>query len=383
MSTGAVGTIPASRLRMQVGAHGAWWCDADLTEEETLSGRVTIQLADITAQGTIVSGGAIHGTASYRIVGGAGGWAKALPRKGYSDDAGIRVSKLISDAAAECGESVSSLPTDRLGPHFSRVAGMGSRLLNLLAPESWYVGLDGVTTFGARPVTEYKGDGARTRVDKGARVIEIATEEIAALVPGVTVDGSGPASDVEYLLDENRLTVRVYSSGTVVSRRLRALKRIIELLYPDIKYRGSYEFRVVRQTGERLDLQPVRVATGLSDLANVPIRPGVSGFRSNVTLGELVVVTFLDADGSRPVVVGHDSADAPGWLPSLTEIGKTTDFLATKAALDAVQSKLDALVTKYNSHVHPTGVGPSGTTTPSADPAGAQPHTDILKASHT
>jgi hypothetical protein len=189
----------------------------------------------------------------------------------------------------------------------------------LLAPKAWYVDFDGVTQFGARATVAYAGDGARTRIDPAGEIVEVATEEIGALEPGVTIDGSAPATDVEYIVDPKRLTVRVYA-GARKNRRLDALSRTIEALFPDMRYRGVFEFRVVTQTGDRFNLQPARVASGFSDLPGVPTR-GPAGVRATVLPGELVLVAFADADPSRPNIIAHDAPDAPGWMPLSLELG--------------------------------------------------------------
>src|SRR5690606_20845405 len=154
-------------------------------------------------------------------------------------------------------------PATRIGPHFARVAATASAVLHTVAPRAWRVDFDGVTRHGKRAASTYTGAGARTRVAPAADVIEIATESISALVPGVSVDGSDPATDVEYVIDSKRLVARVYA-GRPASRRLDAFARILAALDPRHRYRGTFEFRVVTQTGERLNLQPVRSATGLS-----------------------------------------------------------------------------------------------------------------------
>lgn len=322
MSLASLNSVAVTRLLAQVPDWGCWWADVNLAEAETLSGRVTLTLADKTLVGTIVSGGAANGTAAYRIIGGAGGWGRELAAKPYLNDAGLKMSNVIGDAAAAVGETVESAPATRMGSHYARTVGPASRVLHLLTPRAWRVDFDGVTRFGARTYTTYTGDAARSRVDPQGAIVELATEEIGALVPGVVVDGARPATDVEYSLDSKRLTVRVYSSPRT-SRRLEALRRIFEALFPDLKYRGVFEFRVVTQTGERLNLQPVRAATGLPDLEQVPVRPGMAGQRATVTLGERVLVAFADADPSRPQVVSHEEPGGPGWMPILLELGET------------------------------------------------------------
>jgi hypothetical protein len=312
-----------TRARVHVPAWGVWWADVDTTTELALEkGAVaTLVLADVTLTGVVVDGGVYEGRAAYRIMGGRGGWARTVRERGYVDDAGVKLSKVLGDLATEVGETLSGVSaTTRLGPHYARRADVASRVLNWLAPSAWYVDFAGVTHMGARAATTYTGDAPRVRVGKADRVVELAPEVLAPFVPGVQVDGSLPATDIEFSVEGSKLAVRVYA-GSRSTRRLDALKRLIGSLYPQLQYQGVYEFRVVTQSGERLDLQPVRVASGLPQLSNVPVRPGVAGFRSNVRLGELVLVVFVDCDPSRPVVIAHDAPDAVGWMPLLTEFG--------------------------------------------------------------
>ena len=336
MSLATLNGAAIARATVQVPAWGLWFADVDLTDEIELAGRVTLVIGDVTASGTIVSGGAIHGKAAYRVVGGAGGWGKTVPRAGYSNDAGVRILNVLADAALACGETLAGALTTALGPHFARAEGPAYRTLNALAPQAWYLGFDGVTRFGARPVTAYAGAGARTRVSPAPGVVEIATEEIAALIPGVTIDESLPASDVEYSLTAKRLTVKVYT-GRKRSRRLQAFALLLDALDPSRIYRAAYEFRVIAQTGERLHLQPARVAIGMPELTNVPVRPGMAGLKAQVAPGSLVVVQFLDGDPSRPCVTNHDAPDAPGWMPIELDLGGP-GALGVARLTDAVQA---------------------------------------------
>lgn len=316
---------PCSRVRAQVPAWGLWWADVDTTEPVELArgDAATLTIADVTAVGVVASGGVHAGRGAYRVIAGLGGWSLDVSRRAYANDLGVRVDGVIRDAARDVGEAVEGVPDTRVGPHYTRFAGLASRVLHELAPQSWRVDFDGVTRFGSRASTTYTGDAPRVHVDRRVGVVDLATEAIGDLVPGVVVDGMAPASDVEYVVTDSRLTVRVYASASSVTRRLLAFSRILEALDPLRRYRGTYEFRVVTQSGERLNLQPVRAATGLPDLANVPVRPGMAGLRADVTPGSLVLVTFADADPSRPCVVAHDAPDAPGWMPLVLELGAT------------------------------------------------------------
>lgn len=328
-----------SRARVQVPAWGIWWADVEIPEEVTLTGQVPLTLADLTLAGTVMSGGPFEGKSAYRLVGGVGGWGKLVAAKSYANDLGVSITTIINDIQSATGETVEGVvPNSRVGPHFTRVNGPASRVLHDVAPESWYVDFAGVTQLGARATTTYEGSKPRTRVDPAAQVIDIATDELATLVPGVTIDGSSPATDVEYNLTSNRLTASVYASASrSVSRRVSALSKIIEGLDPARKYRGTFEYRVSSQSGERLNLQVVRTATKLPDLTNVPVRPGMAGLRADVTPGSLVLVTFVDADPSRPAVVSHDDPGNPGWMPAILELGKPAALGIVRLG-DAVQA---------------------------------------------
>lgn len=348
---------PCTRATAQIPAWGCWWADFDLVGEVTLSGRVSCAFAGATLSGTIVSGGPSRGRSAYRVVGGAGGWGQTLPAKPYHDDAGVKLRTVLGDAASAAGETLTGVDQQlRLGPHFARGAALASHLLHALAPRNWYVDLDGTTRIGQRAASAYSGSGTRTRIDPAGLVVEIATEDVSALVPGVTVDGSQPATDVEWSLDEKRLTARVYS-GPRPSRRLDAFRRIFDALDPWRKYRALAEYRIVSQDAERLNLQIVRVGTGLPDLPRVPVRPGVAGARTDPKLGGLVLVAFADGDPSRPNVVAFDAPDAPGWLPTLIELGESSDFVSLAGK---VGDEIQRIRTWADAHTHPTGVGPSG-----------------------
>jgi hypothetical protein len=207
-----------------------------------------------------------------------------------------------------------------MGPHFARANDAASSVLNELVPQAWRVDFDGVTRFGKRPTTTYTGDAARTRRDLAPGIFELTTESVAGLVPGVTIDGSEPATDVEYLLEADKLVVKVWA-GSSGSRFQGAFGDLLAAHLADLRYRGAYEFRIVSQSGERLNLQPVRSATGMPVLSRVPVRGGMAGIKAQHLAGSLCIVQFLDADPSRPAVTGFDAPDAPGWMPLELDLG--------------------------------------------------------------
>jgi len=319
-ATATLDGYAVARLRLQFPAWGLWWADVDLVDGVELEGGVVLDVAGTTCAGAIVSGGAVDGSARYRVVGGAGGWGRDVAAKAYRNTVGVKRSTVLGDLASAVGETVEGAPTSRVGQHYARPAAPATQTLEALAPRGWYVGLDGVTRFGARASTTYTGNATRTREDKRLGVVELAVGGLVVL-PGAAVDDFGAASDVEYVLADKRLTARVYA-GASGSRRLAAWARLLEAIDPRRRYRATYDFRVITSANDRLTLQPVRSSSGLPILDGVSIR-GPWGVKATATPGAVVAVTFADADPSRPFVVAGPAWDDPGWLPATTELGPT------------------------------------------------------------
>lgn len=321
MSLATFADHAVSKARVSWPTWGLWWADVDSSDPVEASGRVTLNVATTAFSGTVVAGGAFDGRAAYRVVAGAGGVNKPLPKKSYVNDAGITLASVLSDAAREAGETIANVPSTRLGPHYARQEGETfGDLLQRHCAKNWYADIDGTIRIGKRAVTTYDGSAPRVRVDLRGAVVDLAVDSLDGLAPGVQIDGSKPATDLQVDLTPERMTVRVYA-GARTTRRLDAITRLIRAAFPSLAYLGTWEYRVVTQSAERLNLQPARVASGMPDLRAVPVRPGVSGVKCKVLPGELVLVCFADGDPSRPQVFAHDHADAPGWMPLEFQIG--------------------------------------------------------------
>jgi len=322
MSLATLNGHRCTRARAQIPAWGVWYAEATIDAEVALAGAVTLQLGDLALAGTVISGGAGDGEASYRIVGGAGGWGSNVAARGYANDAGVRLATVLADLAQAAGETLDlgSVAATTIGPAWTRAAAPAGRTLEQLAPESWYVGVDGITRMGRRSSSRYSGTAVRIDQDLVRGTIDLATEAIAALLPGAIVDGV-EAVDVRHELSARGLRTTIWGAGVAsTSRRLAAMRKLVLQVLPDYRYRGVYEYRVVTQSGERLNVQPIRVSLGMPDLLVVRVRPGVPGCRADVALGSSVLVAFVDADPSRPVVVGFEDPDGAGFVPTRLDL---------------------------------------------------------------
>jgi hypothetical protein len=323
MSTGTLAGHALTNARLHVPAWGVPWAELVLDEEVELSGGADLVIADLQLTGTVMSGGpGPTGRSRFRWVCGTGGWGKTLPAKSYANDAGVKASSVLFDAARESGEEIedATMPATRLGPAWAREAAPAARVLEQVVPEGWYVERDGVTRIGKRASVPLVEGALVLSTDKAFGTVTLQSETIAAILPGVTVSGL-EAVDVLHTLEPSSLRTTLWAAGiSQTTRRLSALRRLFKQLDPRARFRGTYEYRVVTQEGERVNLQPIRVSVGMPSLSRVFVRPGVAGARADLTLGSRVLVTFVDGDPSRPIVVGFEEADGESFLPGTLSI---------------------------------------------------------------
>ncbi len=337
----------ATSARTNVPGWGCWYADATVDAEVEISGAVTLQIADLSLKGTIIAGGPAKGRSDFRIVAGAGKWGNMIPRKPYANDAGVKRSRVIADAAAECGETFDAGDdTVKVGPAFVRKEGPACRVLEQLAPGAWYIDNDGVTRLGKRPAGKPGAGVTHGPVDRARGTVTLASESITSIMPGLVVDGLEVVDVLHEINAKTGLRSTVWGRrGTGLSRMLEAWRNIARQEDPDRAFRGVTEYRVVSLEGERLNLQPVRVSTGMPDLLRVSVRPGVAGVRSDAALGARVLVGFVDSDPARPAVLAFEDADGEGFLPVHLDLaGGTEHLMTTEAAVLLIYNTLALLM---------------------------------------
>jgi hypothetical protein len=157
--------------------------------------RTTLVLSDLSLAVTPRHGGPYAGRAPYGVFGGADGWGTAsVAAKGYRNDGGVWLRKVIGELAAAAGETLDAASlsaADRpLGAAWMRGAGGAGELLRETVGRAWWVGADGATRLGARPVApvapsvrfvveDYRAAGKWARLSS-------PTDAVAAFLPGAT-----------------------------------------------------------------------------------------------------------------------------------------------------------------------------------------------------
>ena len=288
--------------------YGSWTADVVMPTDAPIASPARMLVGDVTMVGTVVRQAAFAGDTSARIVGGANGWSKSLPSKGYSHLVGVKMSSVLADLASESGESI-TVDVDRtLGNHYGRDAGKASLVLDALTVGAWWIDPSGVTQTKARdssaivtPFNAISRSGSRSE-------IEIATETILPWQPGrtfscVTIPDAQTISSVTIeATNEGKLRLHVLTD-TKKSDLLRdALRALVRSELASIMYSGVWEYTISSATSTTVDASPVD--SRMPTLASVPMMPGLIGEIVTPTPGKKCRIVFVNNDASRPECIG-------------------------------------------------------------------------------
>jgi len=200
--------------------YGLWAGDVSLAGDQAMPDRVTLTLGNLTMKGAVYRQATFAGTRYVRLVGGMGGWHKTLPRKTYVQLGGLQLSTVLRDAAAEVAEQL-NIPSgvDRvIGQRWVREELPGARILRQVYGMNWHVDVAGVTQLAPWPAKTITSPFQVTKQDGGRGIIEVATEDYASWMPGVsftstTLTGTYKAGSVSLKFEASgtaRLEVMTY-----------------------------------------------------------------------------------------------------------------------------------------------------------------------------
>lgn len=368
---------PAIRVRLHVPPLGPWWADVELESAPDVSGRVTLALGALELSGTIdASHDGTHAEArSLRIVAGAGGWGTLLPAKAYHNDAQIRALTVAADAAREAGEELAigfSPAAERIGIDYVRQAGPAARVLeDVIGGAAWWVDYDGVTQVGERSTSDASPDDYEVLEHEPAEhIITLAVDDLTTIGIGSVLserlDAPQTVREIEIEYGAESFRVKAWTGGEDggYGRLDRALRSVVAR-YTDGRLFGSWRYRVVQMSSDRVDLQAVRRGAGLPDVLPVSMWPGIAGAHAALTPGAEVLVEFIEGDRTMPIITHFAGKDGVGWSPvTLTFDATTLIKLGQNAAqfvalANLVNDRLSTIATKFDAHTH----AETGTTT--------------------
>jgi len=308
---------------------GTWVADLLVALDTTLASQVTLTLGDATFVGNIVRQGPYGGALNARVVGGFGGWAATIPAQSYGSSGGVMTSMVLNDAAALVGEKVVLYSDSNLGSFFVRELAPAQRVLSQLAGELWWMGLDGLTNVGV------PRDGSLITspfevIDRNTAkgVIRISTEKVTDWQPGRTFNAPGfslvetiasvthqvgteGVHRVDLLTTDAGAATVLATDPTAKDRTMRGFRELVRSQFPFMTYSTFWSYTVVNPTATTIDAVTSDARVPLPELTSVPLLPSVLGENATFASGAACIVTFVNGDPSRPVVVGGDYSNPP------------------------------------------------------------------------
>ncbi len=346
---------PVIQLNLHLVTKGAWSAELQVASDAapTVGDAATLTVLDLTLAGRVSRTGTFADRVSLRLTGGAVEWTGAVTAKHYKD---VTVDLLLKDLGLTLDQSNQTkieFWTRQVGTVGQAVEEIAQRL-----GFNWRINPDGTLLMRAESPTPVDGASAVQQDRDTARgIVTLALNEEAPFLPGTKL-GDDVLGDVLYEVDSSApLRCRYYTEARGVLRG--AMERLVRWVMRDSIYLGQYTAKVERQASDgSLDLTPDDVRLRATGLQSVPIRHGLPGCEVDVPVGELVLLAFDAGDPRKPyAALWHE-----GQITAVRIGGKRAVAMAdlTKARIDALQQAVDT-------HIHPTGVGPSG---PNSAPIG-------------
>ncbi len=287
---------------------GAWVADVVLSDARQIDAKASLVIGDLTLTGTIIRQASFAASRSARIVGGAAGWRKTLPSRGYSHQAGVQLSTVAGDAASECGETIAIANGVSLGTHYARDEAKAERVLELELAGKWWIDPQGVTQTKPRDTSLIVTPFTVVAWSGGKGQFEIASESIAPWQPGrtftaPTVEGVQTISSVTYDVDnDGKLRLHVLSTSGDVERLRSSIRDLIRQETSLLLYSMVWEYTIAKGDARTVDVSPSD--SRMPPLTNVPMMPGLMGEVVTPTAGSMCRIRFVNGDPTRPECVG-------------------------------------------------------------------------------
>jgi hypothetical protein len=379
MALGRANDLDIVEAHIAMPRTGAWVADLAVAAEDASKFEdrvsVTIKFADgLELAGAVAPGRASEfvGSVGVRVVAGAGGLGKPATAKGYANSKlGDIVNGLLRDAGETLDATADTALLAQIVPAWlvikQSVGAALSVVLGKVVPDaSWRVLPNGKIWIGSESWPDLSSDYdyavlMRRPADRSAE-LGVATPLIA---PGVNIPDLGRVSHVEHWVSPDAVRSVVTCETEQSKDRMKgALLALARAAVPGIDYLGKYTAKVVKQSGQKFDVQPDD--DRLTGLTDVRLRNGIPGLSVQVTPGSYVLVGWENGDPRKPYVSLWDGGE------SVTEI----TIAATMVNVGGTGGK--ALVTKddFDGHVHTgpstvcaNGAAWTGSTAPPTTPA--------------
>jgi len=315
-------------LTLNVANVGPWVAELDFEVAPDVSGKVTINIGALALIGTVVptQAGTHLEQRRVRVVAGAGGWGRSLPRKNYHNDAKIKARLVADDAAREVGETIGEFEpeVERVGSDYVRSVGTASRVLeHVIGERAWWVDYAGRTHVGVRPAVPLSvKTGDVLTYDPRNRALTFALDDVSQVQIGSVLsqpplESAQTIREYDIRIDASSSRIVAWCGGGATERgRLAGLLHAIARRATDGMLFGKYRYRVVAMRDDgRVDLQAIRKGAGLPDVQPLSMWPGVAGVHAELAAGAEVLVEFIEGDPGQPIVTHFVGQGGAGFAP--------------------------------------------------------------------
>lgn len=306
---------------IEIPFYGAWTADVVLSSADNIPSQCTLTLADMTLQGFAYRTAAFSGSRSARLVGGHGGWMKAVGAQSYYNPGGVLLSLVLGDLANAVGEKVQIAGDSAIGNYFVREActppdKAAIRILKQLAGANWWIDPKGVTQVGATRggsaittnflIEEYSGSRGR---------FVVATENPADWMPGrvfsnAVVTSPQTISAVRHTFDAEGVLRTEALTESPTDRLVGPLQQLVREMLPSTTFANLYEYTVQGTDGVTVDCQPTAFVPVPQHMIKIPMRGGIPGCTGKPAQGARVYVAFANGDPTKPLIVAYDGTTA-------------------------------------------------------------------------
>lgn len=200
----AANNVRLTACDVELPYYGAAVADVTLSTGAILTSPVTLTVGNLSLTMALALDTAgkprqrsFAGVTTARLIGGAGSWSTRVRLAPYRNPAGVLLSSVLRDLASATGTTTATRERAKLATGLDRSLGVlyvpeagapASRLLGILAGALWWVDpKTGETRIAAtRESSSIRTPASVEHVDGGKGLVRVATEDVAAWVPGAT-----------------------------------------------------------------------------------------------------------------------------------------------------------------------------------------------------
>jgi hypothetical protein len=246
-----------------------------------------------------------------------------------------------------CGEKINVANDQTIGNAYVRVAFdtsvAGDALWQMKAQgfiPSWYVAPSGVTMTASWPATPVSTPFTVTDQKPDEGVVEIATEDYAAWMPGCTftnplLNSPQSSAGVHYVWgNDGKFRFEVLTATGTTDRVLGPIQQVIQKELASSRFFGRYSYTVSNPSATTIDGAPVDPSLGLPDVQCVPIAAdSISSYTP--ASGSTAHIMFLNGVPTAPICVWTDqtptSVDLASGTNPVAKIGDTVQSVISGA----------------------------------------------------